>query len=389
MAKVLLVDDEEGIRRTTPVLLAEDGHEVRVAGNGKEAREALEAEDFDVVLTDIVMPDASGIDLLADARRLRPHASVILLTGQPSVETASEALRRGAHDYLPKPVRGETLRRVVRQAAERASLRQENARLHEARRRHIEELEGLVSERTRQLKDLLETERQRLGQTERMLDATVEAFSRAMEIRDPYTAGHQRRVTRLAMAIGRSLRWDDDCLRHLRIGSMLHDIGKLKVPSEILAKPSRLTTAEFALIREHPVSGWEVIAPLDFAGPVGLLVRQHHERLDGSGYPDGLRGDAILPESRVLGVADVVEAMASHRPYRPALGLDAALDEVRKGAGRLYDPEVVQAAEALLAAGFDFNGDAPGTAASPPPKEASASGTGPAATDQGPATTAS
>lgn len=357
MAKVLLVDDEEGIRRTTPILLGQDGHQVRTARDVPEALEALQEEDWDVILTDIVMPGPSGIDLLAEAHRLRPHATVVLLTGQPSIETATEALRQGAHDYLPKPVRGETLRRVVRQAAERAGLRKENARLEEAQRSHLQDLEVQVANRTREIRDLMDAQQKRLDETHRILEATVEAFSRAMELRDPYTAGHQRRVTRLAMALGTALGWPPDRLRFLKIAALLHDLGKLKVPAEILAKPSRLSAAEFALIRQHPVSGWEVIAPLDFAGPVGLIVRQHHERLDGSGYPDGLKGDQILPESRVLAVADVVEAMASHRPYRPALGLDAALEEIRRGSGVLYDPEMVQAAETTFRSGLPFEED--------------------------------
>ncbi len=354
MAKVLVVDDEEGIRRTAPILLGEDGHEVHVARDAREACQALEAEDFDVVLTDIVMPGPSGLDLLAEARRLRPHATVVLLTGQPSVETAAEAVRLQAHDYLPKPVRGETLRRVVRQAAERAALRRENALLQEARKQQLRNLEDQVSLRTAWIQELLDRETARLGQIERMLDATAEAFSRAMELRDPYTAGHQRRVMGLAMAIGRALGWSEDRLRFLKLGALLHDLGKLKVPSEILAKPGRLAPAEFELVRQHPVAGWEVIAPLDFSGPIALMVRQHHERLDGSGYPDSLKGDEILPESRILAVADVVEAMSSHRPYRPALGMAAALEEIRRGAARTYDPEVVRAVEQVLQDGFAF-----------------------------------
>jgi len=354
MAKVLVVDDEEGIRRTAPILLGEDGHEVRVARDVSEARKALQAEDFDVVLSDIVMPGPSGLDLVAEIRRLQPHATIVLLTGQPSVETATEALRLRAHDYLPKPVRGETLRRVVRQAAARADLKRETARLRADQMRHLQDLEEQVALRTAEIQTLLDRETARLDQARRMLEATAEAFSRAMELRDPYTAGHQRRVMVLAREIGRTLGWSEDRLRLLTLGALLHDLGKLKVPAEILAQPGRLSPAEFELIRQHPVAGWEVIAPLDFTGPVALMVRQHHERADGSGYPDGLNGEEILPESSVLAVSDVIEAMSSHRPYRPALGMDAALEEIRRGSGRLYDPEVVRAANEVLQGGFSF-----------------------------------
>jgi PAS domain S-box-containing protein len=187
------------------------------------------------------------------------------------------------------------------------------------------------------------------------LEATLTALGRAAERRDPYTAGHQRRVTDLALAIACKLEYGKDACSTLRIAGMLHDIGKLSVPAEILSKPTALSKIELELIREHPKAAYEILADIAFPGPVAEIVLQHHERQDGSGYPKGILGDAILPEARILAVADVVEAMASHRPYRPALGIAAALDEIRAGRGTRYDQQVVDACVVLFESGeFSF-----------------------------------
>ena len=188
----------------------------------------------------------------------------------------------------------------------------------------------------------------------RTVEGAVAAMGALVETRDPYTAGHERRVTQLAVALAVELGIDGEVLETLSLAGEVHDIGKVAVPAEILTKPGRLTPTEFALIEAHPVAGADILAQVDFGAPVADIVRWHHERLDGSGYPDGLTGDQIPLEARILAVADVVEAMASHRPYRPALGVEAALDEVRSGAGRLYDPDVTAACERVFAAGFAF-----------------------------------
>jgi len=189
----------------------------------------------------------------------------------------------------------------------------------------------------------------------RGLDATLAALGRAAEKRDPYTAGHQRRVTDLALAIARKLDYGEDACSTLRTAGMLHDIGKLGVPAEILSKPTALSKIELELIRTHPQAAYEILADIAFPGPVAEIVLQHHERQDGSGYPKKISGDDILPAARILAVADVVEAMASHRPYRPALGIDVALKEIRAGRGTRYDQQVVDACVALFESGeFSF-----------------------------------
>jgi PAS domain S-box-containing protein len=187
-----------------------------------------------------------------------------------------------------------------------------------------------------------------LTRQRRALEGTVQTLGRAIELRDPYTAGHQRRVAVLADAIAARLGWLGDLAASLHLASEVHDIGKISVPAEILAKPGRLSACEFALIRSHSSVGHDLLAPTDFGMPVAVIVLQHHERLDGSGYPRGLAGDEVLPQARVLAVADVVEAMVSHRPYRPALPVEQALAEIRDGAGTRYDHEVAKTCEELL-----------------------------------------
>lgn len=183
------------------------------------------------------------------------------------------------------------------------------------------------------------------------LAKTIGALSAALEARDPYTAGHENSVARLCVKIGRKLGLDSEQVDGLELAALVHDVGKIRVPAEILAKPSRLSPVEYALIKEHPVTGAEILKDIDSKWPIADIVRQHHERMNGSGYPDGLAGDEILLEARIMAVADTVDAMAAHRPYRPALGLDRAVAEVKAGRGSLYDPAVVDAFLELLDAG--------------------------------------
>ncbi|HEX7535025.1 MAG TPA: PAS domain S-box protein, partial [Syntrophales bacterium] len=172
------------------------------------------------------------------------------------------------------------------------------------------------------------------------LGATVQAMAVTVETRDPYTAGHQRRVADLARSIATEMNLPADQINGIRIAATIHDLGKISVPAEILSKPTKLTALEFSLIKTHPQSGYDILQDIDFPWPIARIVLEHHERMNGSGYPNGLTGDNILLESRILAVADVVESMASHRPYRPSLGIEAALQEIEKNKGTLYDNTV-------------------------------------------------
>jgi PAS domain S-box-containing protein/putative nucleotidyltransferase with HDIG domain len=200
------------------------------------------------------------------------------------------------------------------------------------------------------------TERRRAEQAIRSsLEGTIGAIAATIESRDPYTAGHQRRVAQLGVATAREMGLPEATIEGLRFGALIHDLGKIQVPAELLARPTQLSPPELALIRIHPEVGYSIVKEIDFPWPVAAMIRQHHERLDGSGYPQGLGAADIVLEARILAVADTVEAMASHRPYRPSLGIDAALGEIVRNSERLYDPKIVGACLRLFREkGFAF-----------------------------------
>jgi PAS domain S-box-containing protein len=177
---------------------------------------------------------------------------------------------------------------------------------------------------------------------------TVEAIASIVEMRDPYTSGHQARVAEIAKEIARQMGLTEEQMQAIHLAGLVHDLGKIRIPAEILSKPSRLNEIEYSLIKMHPQAGYDILKGVDFSWPIAEMVLQHHERMDGSGYPRGLKGEEILPGARILVVADVVEAMSSHRPYRPGLGIDAALAEIDRGRGTQYDPPVVDACVALF-----------------------------------------
>ena len=334
MAKILVVDDEKSIRITLSEFLRREGYEVETAENADSAVDMLQACAYDVLLTDIVMPRKSGMSLISDAHRIQPHVQVILMTGEPTVETASAAVRLEVRDYLAKPIAREELLRTVRQAVEVKLLSDEKRALENDLRRQKDNLEREVEERTEKL---------RLA----MLNIAF-ATGSMLEMRDPYTAGHQRRVGALAGEIGREMGLPEDTLEGLYMTGCIHDVGKITVPTDILSKPGKLSALEYALIKEHPEKGYEVLKNYEMPWPVAEIVYQHHERLNGSGYPRGLKGSQIALETCIISVADVVEAMMSHRPYRAGLGLDAALDEISMNKGVLYHPDAVDCCVTLF-----------------------------------------
>jgi putative nucleotidyltransferase with HDIG domain len=215
---------------------------------------------------------------------------------------------------------------------------------------------GIVALHTRTARHRAEIEvKKNLNKLQQTLGAIIQVLEKTVEVRDPYTAGHQRRVADLARSIASEMGFSQDRIDGIRIAGIIHDIGKIYVPAEILSKPRRLTTYEFNLVKTHSQVGYDILKSIEFPWPVANIVLQHHERLNGSGYPNKLMHDNILIEARILGVSDVVEAMASHRPYRPALGLDAALKEIADHKGSLYDSEVVEICTRLFREKmFDF-----------------------------------
>jgi len=322
MTKILIVDDEEDVRLLLEQILEKKGYTCVLAVDAGEARDCLKEHDCDLVLCDINMPGESGLELIRDVSAKQRDVAVVMVTGIDDPVVAESVFEVGAFDYVAKPIRRNRILRSVANALRRRELEIAN-------RAYREGLEQMVAERTFQLKEAL--------------DGIIHAIASTVEIRDPYTAGHQLRVAGLAFAIAREMGFSKAQAEGVRVAGTIHDLGKISVPAEILSRPGLLTEMEFEIIKTHPQAGYDILKDMKFPWPLARIVLQHHERMDGSGYPQGLSGENTLMEARILAVADVVEAMASHRPYRPALGIDVALKKISKNKGVLYDPEVVDA----------------------------------------------
>jgi PAS domain S-box-containing protein/putative nucleotidyltransferase with HDIG domain len=300
--------------------------------------------------------DLKKIENKSDASEIDPLFSYTHITkyGQKiDVEIATDEIFYDGRNAGLSIVRDITERRKAEE-----NLRKARDELEERVKKRTVELEEINKQMRREIADREKAERElkvSFKKLRKTLDGIVHAMAIVGEARDPYTAGHQRRVAELAAAIADEMGLEFDKIEGIRIAGLLHDIGKISVPSEILSRPGRLTAIEFSFIKSHPQVGYDVLKGIEFPWPIADIVLQHHERIDGSGYPKGLKGKEILIEAKILGVADVVEAMSSHRPYRPALGIDKALAEVLKNRGVLYDSEVVNACVKVFAEkGFEF-----------------------------------
>jgi putative nucleotidyltransferase with HDIG domain len=363
MPRILIVDDEPNICEAIGEFLRNDGHDVMTAPDGADALAALTAQHFDVVVTDIIMPRFSGIELLHRIKDSDPEVQVIVVTGEPTLETASTAFREHAFDYLPKPVSGKVLRQAVANACKLKALGEEKKRLEAENDKYREELEKLVEARTGEVLRANQRLQESLICLRENLDDSTRAMSIMIEKRDPYTAGHQARVAQLALAMATAMNLGENEIASVHTAALLHDVGKICVPVEILSKPAKLNDAEITLIQCHCEASFEILRTIRFPGPIATIAGQHHERWNGSGYPAGLPGKEVLHEARIIAVADVVEAMTHHRPFRPAQGVAAALSHITEAAGVLYDPDVTAACVDTFRAGFSFNGgsaDMPG-----------------------------
>jgi putative two-component system response regulator len=320
--KILAVDDTSAALKLLSNLLQEEGYEVRAAINGELALKSAISNPPELVLLDIRMPGMDGFEV---CRELKAHLEtrdvpVIFVSALSEIDEKMQGFALGAVDFVTKPYQREELLARVRTHLEINRLRN-----------HLEEL---VAERTSELKAS-------------MLDF-ITAIASAVEMRDPYTAGHQRRTANLAAAIARELHMPEEQIEGLYLAGVVHDVGKMRVPAEILCKPGRLSATEYSLIKEHPEAGFDILKSINFPWPIPQIVRQHHERQNGQGYPQGINETEILLEAKILAVADVVEAMMSHRPYRAGLGIEVALEEIVQHRGTLYDPAVVDACMKLF-----------------------------------------
>jgi putative nucleotidyltransferase with HDIG domain len=326
--KILVVDDEEAIREVVTTLLEAQGYRCTACSNGRLALDSFRGDTFDLVLSDIVMPEMDGLKLLAELRAEEPDVPVIMVTAMHDISIALEAIRAGAYDYILKPFEKDQLHLSVRRALEHRRLVIEN-------RTYQSDLEHLVAERTQQLSIALQD-------LEQSYDYTLEALGGALDAKDAETEGHCQRVTAFTITIAKAMGVDKALLRHIARGAFLHDIGKMGIPDNILCKPGPLTAEEREIMRRHCAIGYAVLERIPFLKEAAEIVLSHQECYDGSGYPRGLKAEQIPIGARIFAVADTLDAMISDRPYRKALPISAARDEIRRFSGRQFDPRVVE-----------------------------------------------
>ncbi|MBV9773216.1 MAG: response regulator [Gemmatimonadetes bacterium] len=320
--RVLVVDDEPNIRSILLRALGGGGYELSEAPDGESALAIIEAGGVDVVLSDLLMPGMSGTELLSLAKSRDDALGFIILTGVGTMEDAIRALRLQADDYLLKPFNLDEVLLSVERALRHRRLVLEN-------RYYQEHLEGRVAEQAQQIESLF-------------ADALF-TIAGAVEARDGYTGGHIERVTRYAVATGRAMGVNADTLRQLWVAGLLHDVGKVAIPDQILGKPGRLSQEEYGIMQRHPTIGANILERSSFLRPAIDGVLHHHERWDGTGYPQRLRGEEISLVGRILAVADAYDAIVTTRPYRKKSPSEAAVAELRRCAGTQFDPEVVEA----------------------------------------------
>jgi putative nucleotidyltransferase with HDIG domain len=366
--RILVVDDEPSIlmlyQETFRLETDSNNFDLTLCSQAEEAveavRQAVNAKNpFAVVFLDVrIPPGHDGIWAAEQIRALDPYAEIVMVTGYADTKPDKIAGRVPPTDkllYLQKPFHNHEIQHLASALSTKWHGQRELRKIHS-------ELEGRIEQRTIDLIKLNEKLKQdivkresaeaetqsTLAKLRRAMGGVIQAMALTVERRDPYTAGHQRRVSDLARGMATEMGLSNHQVDGIRMAGLIHDLGKICVPAEILSKPGGLTEIEHSLIKDHPQVGYEILKEIEFPWPVAKVVLQHHERMDGSGYPAGLAGEDIITEARTLAVADVVEAMASHRPYRPTLGREMALEEISKNRGILYDPDVVDACLKLL-----------------------------------------
>lgn len=320
---ILVVDDEAPIRDLVSGILSRDGHRVITASSPAQAISLVEAEDVAVVLTDVNMPgDISGLELIDELHALRPSLPIIPVTGSGTEASLQEALDRGAAGFIAKPFKAAELREKVEGALMRLS----------------------------QVEDELR---------DRVLAPTVASvLANAIEVHDASMEGHTERLAALAVEIGKRLGLSEVELEDLTLGAILHDVGKIGIPDSILMKPGPLTAEERLVIERHPEIGDRMLARIAMLGAVRPVVRHHHERWDGAGYPDRLAREEIPLAARIVALADSIEAMSGERPYRRPLEPDEILAELDRGSGAQWDPRLVELAKVLIGSGrVSFSND--------------------------------
>lgn len=340
--RVLVVDDDEDLRRLIVRFLSARGYEMVEAGSGAEALVALAQARPALVLLDLNLPGMNGLDFIPEALELDPNVGIVMLTGAADAATATRCLREGAMDFVAKPFELADLDVIVRRSLEQRAAAVED-------RAVFRWLKQEVARRTRELED----GRQR---QESLTVSAFEALVLALEVKSPYFAGHATRVADLAATIATHLDLVDSEVETVRLAARLCDLGMIGIRDEVLNKQGPLTPDESAHVREHPAIGARILAPLAHLGPVPAIVRSHHERWDGNGYPDGLSGTDIPLTARIIHVAEVFDALTTARPYQRPQSPEDALVQIVLLAGKAFDPAVVEGVIAAVGRGAALGG---------------------------------
>jgi len=334
--RLLIVDDELSVREILADGLAVYGYETLLAADADQAFEIVQRDSVQLVLSDIEMPGGSGMDLL---RRLKSHhedVDVVMVTGVVDAETAIQAIRQGASDYVTKPFNLEEVQIVVERTLEKRRLIREN-------RAYQEHLEELVAQRTEELVEKNQQVEDLYQELQETYEATLQALVTALDFRDNETQGHSYRVVEYAVMVAERMCIGEPELTWIRRGAILHDVGKIGIPDSILRKPGKLDAEEWREMQKHPEMGYRMLQHIPFLEPALDIVLCHQERFDGSGYPRGLSTEEIPLGARIFAVVDTFDAMTSDRPYRQALGIEEACAEIREWSGRQFDPAVAAA----------------------------------------------
>ena len=326
--RILIVDDEENICNILARRLTREGYQCVTANNGREALNHFYKDTFSLIISDIKMPEMDGVQLLKKVKSMNPNMMVIMVTAYPEIDMAVEAMRLGAYDFIIKPADLDFVVLSVNKALEKKRLEEKVESYHK-------NLEKLVEERTAKLQQAYRTLKKA------HLDS-VKVLAEAIDAKDPYTRGHSERVGRMSLRIANHLGFAEEKLEVLEYGALLHDIGKIGIKDEVLQKPGALSTEEYQYIQEHPSIGAKIVEGIDFFKDKIPMIRHHHEHFDGRGYPDGLIGEAIPLEARIITVPDAFDAMTSLRPHRKALPLQDVLIELEKEKGRQFDPKILE-----------------------------------------------
>ena len=328
-ASILVVDDEDFIREIICRKLNGSGFQCDSAPSAEDALARIAQNNYDCVLSDIHMPGMSGVDLLRQIKLQNQDLAVILVTGAPDIDAALEAMRLGAYDHLSKPLNLAALEMSVDRALEKKRLVEEN-------REYQRNLESMVEERTKQLSAANDD-------LQRLFTGSIKALAQALEAKDEYTQGHSARVAEESVSIARYLSLSDTEIQRIWLAGYLHDIGKIGIKEAVLNKPGKLDEEEWNLIQQHPVVAGRILGPIPELSDIIDIIVHHHERYDGSGYPDGLEGNSIPLGARILAVADTYDALTSRRPYRDSLTLEEAHRILEEAAGTYLDPVIARA----------------------------------------------